>query len=176
MNKGLVQGYVKLKKDNDVIYDDFNMITTKGREFILTNVYKNLLKGNFTKSENGTFDNDDYKISAIAFGSGTGDVLTGDNPQLNIINDYVIELNNKAILNREVDSTNNCIKLSIQIVASDSMNTSVSELGLYLTKDSSIDIKKDIIEKNGILFSRISFDPVPMVPSTNLSLDYYIYF
>lgn len=186
--KGLIQGYVVLRRNGEIIYDDYNTITSAGREFILSSIISNALlnlpnNDEMTgttefitvKSEGGVTEiTENYKLSGIGFGYGTGD--TGE-PSLKLQSDYVFPLSDSEhVTSLTIDFESCFLKYSLQVNATDTMNITVSELGLYITPVSETDIPTAILGNKGKLFSRISFDPIPMVPSTVLTLDYYIYF
>lgn len=169
----LIRGEVKMINNStkSIIFEKHNMIVDNGRNVIRDLFLKNII--NFGTGDIISLVDFDKKgkISYLVFGSGNV-ATTRDMDTLNA-KKYSVRLIGPDSLNDTEDITSNC-SVSREFNSTDnkltytidlqSIPTSgvIQELGLYF--------------KDGTLFSRLAFDPIPVGPDTNITLEYSICF
>jgi hypothetical protein len=146
-----VKGYVVIKEGDKIILKKENMIVASGRKFI----------------KDKTFGSSSKSISKILFGKGTTPTQATDTVStIDSVGYYDTGDTSNFSINLTDNLTTvitiNLDKNSLGVVS----DTSLSELGLVLTES----------EEDDILFSRLTFDAIPLTIDHSYEIKYYIYF
>jgi len=158
-----IRGVVVLKRaDGTVVFRRDNMIVQTGRQFIRETFLKNALPTSFSSNLTGTLDG--YKLSHIAFGRDGSATTFG---MTSLVDE---RSNDRTAVSQSTTVANPgemfvVFKGTLNNLQQSSAYTA-QELGLILTKTGSPDV----------LFSRVSFDPIPVSSGETYEVEYYIYF
>jgi hypothetical protein len=161
-----IRGVVVLKRpDGTVIFRKDNMIVQTGRQFIRENFIKNGLP--LALSERFVKTLDGYILTHMGFGRD-GSATTFS--MTSLVNEKTPTSTSRTPLNQNTIVAG---PGEMFVVFKATLNNSAQsdaytaqELGLFLTKEESPDL----------LFSRISFDPIPVSSGESYEVEYYIYF
>jgi hypothetical protein len=145
-----IKGYVVIKQGDKIILKKENMIVASGRKFIKDKV----------------FGTSTFAITKILFGTGVSPVQATDTvASITSIGDYDITDTSNFSIN-VTDNLTTLITINLTKASLGTLDTLVSELGLVLTKTGEADI----------LFSRLTFDAIPLTNDNDYEIKYYIYF
>lgn len=187
-----IRGFVRLtdKKTGKIIFAKHNTILNPGKNSVFNWVLEYMCKDiGLTTNEDKKY----YKFNSLVFGTGRDiTTLTGFETLSNItpvIIDskfyYTYSLNNSNV---EVNSSERYIKFSTDVSQETAATYNLSELVITmkeiladgsLKRDSNSVIDYEYynsLSDDDPLFSRISFDPIPVGADSKFLLDYYIYF
>jgi hypothetical protein len=161
-----IRGVVVLKKpDGTVVFKKENMIVQTGRQFIRENFVKNGLPTAFSDRFARTLDG--YILTHMGFGRDGSATTFG---MTSLVNEKTPTSTSRTALNQNTVVAGPgemfiVFKATLNNVLQSDAYTA-QELGLFLTKTDSPDL----------LFSRISFDPIPVSSGESYEVEYYIYF
>lgn len=178
MDKVGPRGVVALYQDGKILFRKENMITNIGRTYVFYHFLKSFLGDNVSSDKliSSVQGFNELKLDSFALGSG-GSMTTPDTTKLDsqIIGfgkgGFIPIVSEDGSESGELSYSGK--ELSINHTITD-INTSytIQELGLFLGngKWESEDLN------NKQLFSRVTFDPIPINPGSNYELEYTIYF
>jgi hypothetical protein len=146
-----IKGYVVVKEGDKIIFRKENMIVASGRKFI----------------KDKSFGSSSKSITKILFGKGTVPTQTTDAVStIDLVGYYDTGDTSNFSINLSDNLvtviTINLDKTSLGVV----QDTFLSELGLVLTENGQSDV----------LFSRLTFDAIPLTADHSYEIKYYIYF
>lgn len=161
-----IRGVVVLKRaDGTVVFRRDNMIVQDGRQFIRETFLKNALPASFSDTFVSSLNG--YKLSHIAFGRDGSATTFG---MTSLVNEKTPTSTSRTAVSL---STAVAGPGEMFVVFKGTLNNSqqsdaytAQELGLIMTKTGSPDL----------LFSRVSFDPIPVSSGETYEVEYYIYF
>lgn len=158
-----IRGVVVLKRaDGTVVFRRENMIVQNGRQLIRETFLKNALPASF--SDNFVSSLNGYKLTHIAFGRDGSATTFGMTSLVDERTDDRTAVSQSTVVASPGEMFV-VFKGTLSNVQQSSAYTA-QELGLIMTKAGSPDL----------LFSRVSFDPVPVSSGETYEIEYYIYF
>jgi hypothetical protein len=174
-----IKGFVVLKKsDGTVIFKKNNMIVENGRRF-LRELFINSLPITQTSTsataggETYTKEFNLFSLKYVGFGNaGTATIFS--QKLLASTTPVFVKLTEADFL-FEGDSGDNRIVIKAKLDNTNAPSGFLAEeLGLFLTKEEIVPIAAGSV--NQALFSRVTFDPIPVASGDTYLLEYYIYF
>jgi len=178
-DSGSVRGHVIFKReDGTIIFKKDNMIVENGRKFIKELFIKSLdllIQGTDTvvageNSYTKMFNN--FSIRHVVFGNN-GSASTFNMNKV-VGTPLFVPLTGASFSFGET-GTEMYVVIKATIDNTDAQQGFLAEeLGLLLTKEDTIPTGND--ELNEKLFSRVTFDPVPVASGDKYEVEYYIYF
>jgi hypothetical protein len=169
-------GIVKMTDLNTgkVLFEKHNMITYEGRRAIFRQFIKNTSKLNDNITDTTISKTNIFYLSSLVFGSGssqtTPDMKVSNIEEIDKTN-YQYKISSVTNITINDSATESCYIKFSQLVAGTTTSAVLRELAIFGKYGTAV-----LDNNSDFLFSRISFDPIPIDSSSKFSLDYYIYF
>lgn len=170
------KGFIILKnlKTGEILVKKHNMIVKNGRKYLFDIFMdKQSTSNDGINYEIATGDGNlkNYKLNKLQFGHGINETIyesTGlENPLKSESEGIIVSgQTGKPVSESSYFKIEYTFKFEFN--SSEAAATTISELGLFLTSDETTAEDK--------MFSRVTFDPVPINANTEFELKYYVYF